>query len=107
MGFRETYSHEEVSKLVSQGALLVDVRDERAYREEHIKGAINVPLKKIEEMKDSIPRDRPVIVYCGSVQCTASYLAARKLSALGYDNIVRFVPGLKGWKEAGLPTERG
>lgn len=106
-GYREVFDVNEVTSMVGEGALIIDVRSPESYNKEHIKGALNIPLEEIDKRASEIPRDKPVIVYCGSVSCNASYFAARKLAAMGYDNVVRFVPGLKGWKEKGLPTERG
>ncbi len=98
---------EEALRLIENGGVLVDVRSRSSYIKEHIKGAINIPLEEIDSNLDKLPRDKPVIVYCGSVKCNASYLAARKLAALGFGNIYRFVDGLKGWKDKGLPVESG
>ncbi len=104
MSYVELWDAREVLDLISKGALLVDVRASAAYDKEHIKGAINIPLDDLDSNLERLPRDKPVIVYCGSVECTLSYFAARKLAANGF-TAYRYVPGLKGWKEAGLPTE--
>jgi len=96
---------EDAKSLADKGALIVDVRSPSSYSKEHIKGAVNIPLEELDKRLSEIPRDRPVILYCGSRECKASYYASRKLAAAGYTNIYRFVDGLKGWKEAGLPTE--
>ncbi len=58
---------EEVQRMVRQGAQLVEVLPKKEYGEEHIRGAINVPLKTIgKEATARLQRDRPVIVYCSS-----------------------------------------
>lgn len=57
----------EVQRLLKEGAQLVEVLPEREYGEEHIQGAINLPLKKLNsETAQQLDRDRPVIVYCSS-----------------------------------------
>jgi len=60
---------DEVKGLVAGGAQLVEVLPKEDYDEEHIAGAINVPLK---QLKDDAPhlldRARPVIVYCSDYQ---------------------------------------
>ncbi|MFN4046258.1 MAG: rhodanese-like domain-containing protein [Acidilobaceae archaeon] len=106
-GYKEIWEAEEVAKLMSEGALVIDVRAEQAYQKEHIPGAINIPLAKIEEAMKDIPKDKTIVVYCGSVECTASYMAARKLAASGYENVYRYTPGIKGWKESGFKIEYG
>ena len=61
---------------------LLDVRDEAAFYEGHLEGAVNIPLEELEMRADEISRDRPVIVYCG--HGSRSMQAARFLDQLGY-----------------------
>jgi rhodanese-related sulfurtransferase len=59
----------EVQKLVEQGAQLVDVMSAREYREEHLPGALNLPLKTLS--RESVARldpRRALIVYCHDYQ---------------------------------------
>ena len=54
-----------VRRLVAEGAQLVDVLPAREYSEDHLPGAINLPLRKIEtEASQVLDPSRPVIVYC-------------------------------------------
>jgi len=56
---------DELDRLVASGATLVEVLPATEYRDEHLPGAINVPLKTLDKQTASvIPADRPVIVYC-------------------------------------------
>ena len=56
---------ERVRRLMEQGAQIVDVLPAREYGEEHLPGAINLPLRRIEsEASQVLDRSRPVIVYC-------------------------------------------
>jgi rhodanese-related sulfurtransferase len=56
---------EELQRLLQEGAQLVEVLPKDEYDEEHLPGAINIPLRRIEE---DAPRRldpaRPVVVYC-------------------------------------------
>jgi hypothetical protein len=45
-------------------ALFVDARSLDVYKEEHIKGAIDVPFGAPEKQVDAIPKGRTIIVYC-------------------------------------------
>lgn len=59
------YSVDEVRKLLDGGAQLVDVLEPEEYAESHLPGAINLPLKELNEATASrLDRARPVIVYC-------------------------------------------
>jgi rhodanese-related sulfurtransferase len=54
-----------VQALVGQGAQLVEVLPANEYEEDHLPGAINLPLRRLEaEARDVLDRGRPVIVYC-------------------------------------------
>ena len=54
-----------VRRLMAQGAQLIDVLPAQEYSEDHLPGAINLPLRKIEaEASQVLDPSRPVIVYC-------------------------------------------
>jgi rhodanese-related sulfurtransferase len=56
---------DRVQELVSKGAYLIEVLPEDEYREQHLRGALHVPLKELDAGAVSmLGRDRPVIVYC-------------------------------------------
>ena len=54
-----------VQRLMNEGATLVEVLPEAEYREEHLPGAINLPLKRLDAASVArLDRGRPVVVYC-------------------------------------------
>ncbi|MFL5868123.1 MAG: rhodanese-like domain-containing protein [Thermoleophilaceae bacterium] len=56
---------ERVRELTAGGAQLVEVLPEQEFEEEHLPGAINLPLKKLNaESAEVLDRGRAVIVYC-------------------------------------------
>ena len=56
---------DEVQRLMGQGAQIVDVLPAREYGEDHLPGAVNLPLRKIEaESCGALDRARPIVVYC-------------------------------------------
>jgi rhodanese-related sulfurtransferase len=56
---------ERVRRLMEQGAQIVDVLPAREYGEDHLPGAINLPLRKIEDEANRVlDPGRPVVVYC-------------------------------------------
>ena len=56
---------DEVQRLLSEGAQLVEVLPREEYEEEHLPGAINLPLGRLDkEARDRLDPNRPVIVYC-------------------------------------------
>jgi rhodanese-related sulfurtransferase len=60
----------EVQRLVAQeAAQVVEVLPAAEYEDEHIAGAINIPLKELNEQATRLlDRGRPVIVYCYDYQ---------------------------------------
>jgi rhodanese-related sulfurtransferase len=60
---------DEIRPLLDAGAQLIEVLPEAEYDEEHLSGAINIPLKQMtEEAVGRLDRDRAVIVYCWDYQ---------------------------------------
>lgn len=56
---------ERVTELIKAGAQLVEVLPAAEYDEEHLPGAINIPLRKLDrEAPERLDHARPVIVYC-------------------------------------------
>ncbi len=55
----------EAKEIFDSGdALFIDSRSNNAYINEHIKGAINIPVAEIETQYSELPRDKTIIVYC-------------------------------------------
>ncbi len=55
----------EVRRLLDEGAQIVEVLPAEEFKEDHLPGAINIPLRHIDpEGVRDLDRDRPVIVYC-------------------------------------------
>ncbi len=61
--------HQQLQALLAGGGQLVEVLPEAEYEEEHLPGAINIPLKQLNrERAQRLDRARPVIVYCWDYQ---------------------------------------
>ena len=60
----------EVQRLrADEDAQLVEVLPAKEFGEEHIVGAMNIPLKQLDERAPrELDRERPVIVYCNDYQ---------------------------------------
>jgi rhodanese-related sulfurtransferase len=51
--------------LLDGGAQLVEVLPEEDYRELHLPGAVNIPLKELDaETTAGLEKSNPVVVYC-------------------------------------------
>lgn len=59
----------EVQRLTKQGAQLVEVLPQDEYEDEHLPGAINIPLKTLtRDTTSRLDRNQPVITYCNDHQ---------------------------------------
>jgi phage shock protein E len=60
---------DRVQELLTKGAQLVEVLPEDEFEDEHLPGAVNVPLKQIDaDSVRRLARDRAVIAYCYDYQ---------------------------------------
>jgi rhodanese-related sulfurtransferase len=98
-------SPEEARQQTESGdAVLIDVREEEDWRDDHAKGAKHLTRGAIElEIEEQVPDLKtPIICYCGGGSRSA--LVAESLQKMGYQNVRSLAGGFRAWKEAGLPS---
>lgn len=85
----------------------VDVREDDEFAEDHAKGAIHLGKGVIErDIETVIPnKEEPIVLYCGGGY--RSVLAAESLGLMGYTNVLSMDGGIKAWRAAGYPLEKG
>jgi len=83
--------------------VLIDVREEEDWRDDHAKGAKHLDRGSIElEIEEQLPDLKtPIICYCGGGSRSA--LVVESLQKMGYENVRSMAGGFRAWKEAGLP----
>lgn len=84
--------------------VLIDVRSPIEFENEHIDGAINMPLETIESRFDQVPRKGRVVVVCRSGK--RAERAAFALMGKGLQPDV-LAGGMVAWQKAGLPVKEG
>ncbi len=84
--------------------MLIDVRPEDEYGLGHLPGALNIPLRQLEQRLSELPRDQQIVAYCRGPYCVLSFEAVAALRAHGF-SVRRFEEGFPEWKAAGLPVE--
>ena len=57
---------EEVAELLKKGAALIDVRSWIEAKIGMAPGATNIPLLRLKNRLNELPRDRTIVVYCGT-----------------------------------------
>lgn len=92
---------------------------EKSYVKQHVPGAVQIefPIPEMKEIDDKKKaeflkllgpdKNRPIVIYCGFVECTRSHNGAMWAVNLGYKNVYRFPGGIMGWAQAGYPTAKG
>ena len=81
-------------------SFLIDLRNPKEYHTGHIKGAVNVPYEKFEEMQTyDFPKGKILVLYCD--RGGASLQAARILARNGY-KIKTVIGGMKEYRGRNL-----
>ncbi|MBW3604654.1 MAG: rhodanese-like domain-containing protein [Actinobacteria bacterium] len=88
----------EAQTLLSDGALLLDVRRDDEWRAGHAQDAIHIPLGQLQERVSEVPTDRRIVAVCRSGSRSAQ--ATRYLRQLGHDAI-NLDGGMQAWQRAG------
>ena len=83
---------------------VLDVRPHEEYEAGHVMGAINIPLKELEEHLEELPRQQDIVAYCRGPYCVLAYEAVARLREKGF-KARRMEDGYPEWKLAGLPVE--
>lgn len=96
---------EQAIERASNGAKLIDVREDNEFGTAHAEGAKHMGRGIIErDIVQTFPdKDVELILYCGGGYRSA--LAADNLQKMGYTNIWSMAGGWHAWEEAGAPIE--
>ena len=76
---------ENLAKLIKNGAFLVDVRSTQEFTDGSVKGALNIPLDKVESQLSKFKDKESIIVFCRSGN--RSSLAKNILKQNGIKNV--------------------
>jgi rhodanese-related sulfurtransferase len=90
-------------RLLNQGALLLDVRNQAEFDSGHIIDAKHVPQDQLAGSAEALKKykDKVVIACCESGMRSGA--AARVLQAQGFTKIVNLKGGLQAWRAENLP----
>jgi rhodanese-related sulfurtransferase len=87
------------------GALIIDVREPNEYAQIRAKGAVLLPLGRLNGRVRDLPRDREILLMCRTGGRSAN--ATQFLAANGFENVTNVSGGVVAWHNAGLPTSSG
>lgn len=111
---------QDVKRLMAEGAVLVDARNEQEFKQAHIPGALFVPYHE-KSLKDvaydaslddfsglaKLDKSKPTIFQCNGPECWKSYKASRSAITKGFAKVYWFRGGLPEWESSGLKVAQG
>jgi len=85
----------------------IDVREDNEFAVDHAKGALHLGRGILERDIETVIPDKhaEIVLYCGGGYRSA--LAAANLKKMGYANVASMDGGIRAWREAGYPIEKG
>ena len=92
------------TRLLAEGASIIDVREPDEFASGHVEGAIHVPLGSLSQRLDEVPEDRPVIVVCAAGSRAASGVSV--LERAGRKSLFDLQGGMAAWHDSGEPEVR-
>lgn len=104
----KSVSAQELVNLVNRdGAVVVDVRDEKEFGEGHIVNALNIPHANFAGRMTELDKykEQPVVVACKMGQ--HSGMAGTMLRKAGFQNVARLQGGVTEWRNQNLPVVKG
>lgn len=85
--------------------LVINVLSEHWYKDCHITGSINVPLKELIYTVAQWDRNQEIVVYCALDACDAGEKGYILLRCMGFEHIEDYRGGIKEWFQLGYPVE--
>ncbi len=92
--FAEQIPKEEWPKM-----MVIDARDAGQFAKGHIPGAVNLDWRQVLAKRNSIPKNKPVLIYCNTGSLSAQ--AGFALRVAGWDNVKILQGGMEEWKAKG------
>ena len=90
---------EQIPKEEWPRMFVIDARDAAQFAKDHIPGAVHMDWRQVLAKRNSIPRNKPVLIYCNTG--TLSAQAGFALRVAGWDNVRILQGGLQEWKAKG------
>jgi rhodanese-related sulfurtransferase len=79
--------------------MVIDARDPAQFAKGHIPGAINMDWRQVLAKRSTIPKNKPVLIYCNTGSLSAQ--AGFALRVAGWDNVKILQGGMQEWKAKG------
>jgi rhodanese-related sulfurtransferase len=95
-------SPQKVNELATHGHLILDVRSAREFGDGHVPGSLNIGLggQFASWAGTLISMGTPIVIVAESDEQVDE--AVMRLARVGIETVTGYLPGLDGWREAGL-----
>ena len=105
-GYQRIDPQAAVPLLNKQGALMLDVRETKEFKEGHVVGAVHIPLSTLAKRHVELNkhREKPIIVTCRAG--TRAGPACSTLRKAGFEQVYLMSGGMLAWESANLPITR-
>jgi rhodanese-related sulfurtransferase len=90
------------TRLMNDGAIVLDVRDSNEFAGGHLPNAKNIPVTDLNKRMTELPSGKAVLLVCATGQ--RSSRAVGTLRKAGRDQVFALSGGLGAWRQAGLPV---
>ena len=95
----DTISAQELDFYIGrQDAMIIDLREQEAYEQSHLKTAVNIPYEDIQECR-KFSRKKLLVLYCE--RGSSSLFAARELMKMGF-RVKSVVGGIRCYQGSNL-----
>ena len=107
--------HQAVELFWKKEALFVDARKNSFYKQEHIKGAVNLqviyfdlmfPMFQVNLEDKQVPKDKPILVYGGSTSRRFDIELAKLLANKGFEKVMVLSGDFQAWDNGTFPLEK-
>ncbi len=82
--------------------LVIDIRTPGEWSAKHLSASINLPLARLQERIQEVPRSRRIAVHCAGGY--RSSIAVSILSQYGITNVIELAGGITAWEAAKFPV---
>lgn len=81
-GAKSSVSAQDAAEALKGRAVLIDVREQHEWKASHVRGAIHIPLGRLESNLTRIPKGKDVYVICASGMRSKSALRILKKAGI-------------------------
>lgn len=101
----ELISVEDLHEMITGGGnfILVDVRAPQEFADNHLEGAVNIPVADLRTRYEELPKKEKIVLICSSG--VRSSLGASILEQHGFEHIYNVAGGMAGYSAAGYARE--